>query len=127
MARPLTFPQFGAIAGRSAGHGFLYVFLCSDGLVKVGHSAIPRDRFTAHARVLGRSGRSIVRFAIAPAPHGSSYEHEAELIVRMQRIARVARGNEWFADIPFGAAETLMRQIARRQFINLRSAHFGRP
>lgn len=118
MARPLTYPQFGCLVGRCTGKGYLYVFLCSDGLVKVGRSRIPRNRFTAHERDLERQGRRIVRFAAIPAADAQAHSHERELIDRMRRIARLVRGNEWFADVAFGAAETLMRQVASRQFID---------
>lgn len=110
-----SFPEF---SGLSVREPCLYALETSDGLVKVGRSGSPRQRMYCHARELSRRGLRIVRFVVAPAVHWDIYTAEGELLRRLNQRATTRPGRtEWFQGIAYGAAATLVRQIARREFI----------
>lgn len=115
MGKPLTFPEFAPLTGRWTGTKFLYAFQFSDGTVKVGRSSKPRERATVFAREFRRKGIRLVRFQQMPT-QSMAHETERELIERMARMGVPAKGTiEWFRGVSWGAATTLLRQIASRE------------
>jgi hypothetical protein len=125
MASPLRFPEFGFLPGTRVGYAFLYAFQCTDGAVKVGRSTFPRDRLTVHKRNLQRQGKDIARFSVRPIS-GRLDEAERELIARMARFGVTVDGTaEWFLNVSWGAAQNLLRQIARRDFVTAQSLPRG--
>lgn len=117
MAKPFAFPEFAALPYQD-GSKYLYAFLRCDGVVKIGYTRCPRNRLTDHARHAKHHGQRIVRHAVVHTP-GWACDAERELIARMERIARVVSGNEWFGSVSWGAVVTLLGQIAPREFVTV--------
>lgn len=93
---------------------WLYAAQFRDGVVKVGISKRPSER----RRQLCRERRcGVVRFHRSSCKV-SGFVAERELIGRLSRICNVAgvskKPREWFLDLKFGAAATMVEQVARR-------------
>lgn len=112
------FPEFSALPTRSPRRlGFLYVLETTDGRVKVGRTIYPRRRFRSYGRDLAGRGLRIVRYAVEQT-RGCPIEAERELLARLTCRFRPCSGHtEWFRDLRFGDACTLVRQMARREVI----------
>lgn len=94
----------------------LYVVEFSNGIVKIGITARPRDRMVQLDRQHSEAGVAIRRFHVAQAiDERGCFMVERDVIRRLTRIANPCRNAfEYFSHIGFGTAKTLLRQIAKR-------------
>lgn len=91
----------------------LYAAEFANGLVKVGVSYRPAHRRVELQR---RYGHPVVRMVAIPREQDRNhYVAESELLNRLRRIACSVE-RELFASVEFGAAATLVQQMARRAF-----------
>lgn len=88
----------------------LYVAQFKNGVIKVGATSVRNHQREIGLRSVGGELASITYGSF----HCGTRESEHELIVRMRRIARTLRGREWFTDVNYGAACTLLNQVTRR-------------
>lgn len=93
---------------------YLYAFEFKDGRTKIGVTWNPRAR----ASTIATQVRGVVVRAVAVEYHGKFRERaEAEVLRRVRCFAAQVPGHtEWFTGLNFGAASTLIRQIAARKF-----------
>lgn len=109
---------------------YLYAIELSSGVVKLGRSTKPKDRFRVIPAYFARSwGRKpyarVVRSAVYPmATKGyGAYLAEQAMLERAARLGTVVRPfKEYFTGLDFGAAANLARQIAPREFITASGA-----
>jgi hypothetical protein len=111
--------------GRGYHDRYLYAIELCNGVVKVGHTYQPRQRLRHHNLSFMRDGLRIRRFVIEPTQL-RSHENERELLDRLRRLGRVLPDRlEMFEGVRFGQAVTLIKQIARREFVSLCKYSFG--
>ncbi len=95
----------------------IYAAELKNGVIKVGFSRNPRTRMCTLAVEVKRNLRSaILRWHISPnIPDAKTGRNaEAALLARMRQIGNVLAGRqEYFKDVSFGAAVTLVNQMAR--------------
>lgn len=94
MAR-IPLPRF--LPAQDSSRGWLYLLLRGDGLVKVGVTMRPHERFHQHRRIAERSGIALVRFHLL-----GSYEIEHARLLEARVIAHLAR---CFRPSPLSAEE----------------------
>lgn len=104
-------------APHSKGHSWtnwLYAVKFHDGTVKIGVTYSPQTRVYG---LTSRYRRKVERAHFAPYLVGWRTAAEREVLKRCARIGAVAvEGSELLAGISFGAAATLVTQIARREY-----------
>lgn len=111
----MSMPQFRHLPDHTATPKFQYLYVAefSDGVVKIGVTWNPQARAAALQLA---SRRKIARVHAQPIT-GRSARHDAERVAlaRARQIG-VTRGNsrEFFDNLRFGEAVTIVSQIARR-------------
>lgn len=94
--------------------GCVYAAELSNGLVKVGFSRNPRTRMASLAGEVRRSfGARICRYYISRnLAVRTAADAEARVLERLRRLAAPLKGKqEYFDNLSFGAATTLIQQV----------------
>jgi len=106
--------DFAMLPGAPFSGGHLYVAQLTSGVVKVGSTRNPRLRMESlHDKFRRERRPGLARVAVADIGDAYPFRWEAELIRRVHRVGNRVRGREWYADIAFGQAVTMLKQVQR--------------